>query len=93
MGSDRYRRTVVALDHEGRLLLLVTNEKTTLSALAAFLYTSKLDLKVQSALNLDGAASSGMLITIDSGQAKQVITGNVDGLVASAIAIVEKKLQ
>lgn len=91
--SDRYRRTVVALDQEGKLLMLVTNEKTTLSDLAAFLYTSKPDLKIQSALNLDGDTSSGMLLAAGSGQAMPVTIGNVDGLVASAIAITGRNLR
>jgi len=85
-GSGQFRRTVVAVDNEGRLLILVTKEGVRLSAIAALLYGSKLNLGIRAALNLDGAASSGLIFANDQG-VKDAVTGNVDGLVASAIAI------
>lgn len=87
--SERYRRTVLAVDKEGKLLILVTSEKTTLALVAAFLYTSRPDLKVQSALNMDGDASSGLLIAAGR-SSKPIEIGSVDALVASAIAISSK---
>ena len=90
--NERHRRTVAALDDKGRLVILVTHEETTLSALATFLYTSELVMKIQSALNLDGDASSGLLMIGDRDNTKRIAIGNVDGLVASVIAITERKL-
>jgi uncharacterized protein YigE (DUF2233 family) len=88
--NERHRRTAVALDDKGRLVIVVTHDKTTLSALATFLYTSELVMKVQSALNLDGDASSGLLLD-DPSNGKRISIGNVDGLVASAIAVTGRK--
>ena len=85
-GSGQFRRTVVAVDNGGRLLILVTKEGARLSAIAAFLYGPKLNLGIRAALNLDGGASSGLIFANDQG-VKDAATGNVDGLVASAIAI------
>ena len=85
--EQKYRRTVVAVDGQGRLLILVTRERASLSALASFLYTSPLGLNVQSALNLDGDVSSGLVLAKGS---QLVTVGNVDGLNASSIAIYKK---
>jgi len=82
-GSSRFRRTVAAVDGEGNFLLLVTADGARLSAVAGFLY--KPEFHVLSALNLDGGASSGLLFSIGGGQTSLI--GNVDGLVASVIAI------
>jgi uncharacterized protein YigE (DUF2233 family) len=82
--SKRYRRTVVAVDSVGRLLILVTREATELSAIVSYLFVSNSDLHIQSALNLDGDVSSGIVFARDD--SLQTV-GNVDGLVASAIAI------
>ena len=58
----RARRTVVALDKAGRLLLLVVDTPTlTLSDLGQGLAIS--DLDIDRALNLDGGPSTGMAIT------------------------------
>ncbi|MDX1616931.1 MAG: phosphodiester glycosidase family protein [Candidatus Promineifilaceae bacterium] len=55
------RRTVVALDGDGRLLLiLATRGAFTLAELSRFLQES--DLQLDSALNLDGGASTGLLL-------------------------------
>lgn len=84
--QSRYRRTVAAVDSQGRFLLVVTKQPTTLSAVHSFLYHSTADLGVRSALNLDGDSSSGLIFGEDEG-VKEVVTGTVDGLVASAITI------
>jgi uncharacterized protein YigE (DUF2233 family) len=80
----RYRRTVVAVDSVGRLLILVTRDTTELSAIVSYLFVLSRDLNIQSALNLDGDVSSGLVFSRDD---KVQTLGNVDGLVASAIAI------
>ena len=55
------RRTVVGQDRKGRIVFVVSPEMFfTLNTLAAFLAASDLDL--DTALNLDGGPSSGMLI-------------------------------
>jgi exopolysaccharide biosynthesis protein len=59
------RRTVVALDTDGRLLFIVSpGEAFTLDELADLLASS--DLHIQTALNLDGGASTGMYIKTGS---------------------------
>ena len=56
------RRTVVAQDREGRILMIVTPEGYfTLHQLSAYLTESDLNLDV--ALNLDGGGSTGILVT------------------------------
>jgi uncharacterized protein YigE (DUF2233 family) len=89
--KGRYRRTVSAIDDKGRLLVLVTNENTTLAAVTALLYNPRLNLATQAALNLDGDTSSGMLLTTDTTRTKSIAIGNIDGLIASAIAIIDRK--
>ncbi len=55
------RRTVVAQDKQGRLLLIVSpKEAFSLDELADLLVSS--DLSIQTALNLDGGASTGMYV-------------------------------
>jgi uncharacterized protein YigE (DUF2233 family) len=81
----RSQRTAVAVDANGSLLILVTKEGITLSSLATFLYSSKLNLNVQAVLNLDGGVSSGLLAT--NGTSSEIAIGNTDALVASAVAI------
>jgi hypothetical protein len=75
---------VVAVDAVGRLLILVTRETTELSAIVSYLFVSSRDLNIQAALNLDGDVSSGLVF---ASHGKLQTLGNVDGLVASAIAI------
>lgn len=56
------RRTVIAQDRAGRILIIVTPEGYfTLHQLSAFLTGSDLDLDI--ALNLDGGGSTGILVT------------------------------
>lgn len=85
--EQRYRRTLAGVDGDGRLLILVTRESTTLAGVASFLYTSKLNLNVQTALNLDGDRSSGLLVA-DGKSGIEI--GSIDGLIASAIVIQAK---
>jgi uncharacterized protein YigE (DUF2233 family) len=57
----RSRRTVVASDRQGRLLLILApGGGFTLNELATTLATSDLDL--DAALNLDGGSSSGIIV-------------------------------
>jgi hypothetical protein len=57
----RARRTAIGQDASGRILLVVASSGTfTLADMSDFLLTSDLDLAV--ALNLDGGASSGLLL-------------------------------
>lgn len=88
--SGRYRRTVAAVDGQGRLLILVTRDGATLSSVASFLYGTEHNLGVSSALNLDGDASSGLIFASSEG-IKDSVVGSVDGLVASAIAIGKRR--
>ena len=88
--SGHYRRTVAAVDGQGRLLILVTREGATLSSVVSFLYGSDQGLGVLSAMNLDGDASSGLIFARSEGL-KESIVGSVDGLVASAIAIRKRR--
>jgi uncharacterized protein YigE (DUF2233 family) len=70
--QDRSRRTVIARDSQGRILLIVSNEPAfTLTELAETLHQS--DLQLDAALNLDGGRSTGLYVqterervTIDS---------------------------
>lgn len=58
---DRARRSVVALDRDGHVLLLVCASSTfTLRALSDWLGAS--DLAIDSALNLDGGSSTGLYV-------------------------------
>ena len=84
--QDKYTRSAVAVDDKGRLIILVTTDSISLTSMAYFLYKSKLNLSIQSVLNLDGGPSSGLML---SNQQPGLTTavGNVDALVASAIAI------
>ncbi len=60
--GQRARRTVVALDEQGRVLFLVSSfGHFTLHGLIRYLDAS--DLALDRALNLDGGASSGLLLS------------------------------
>lgn len=55
------RRTVAAIDKQGRLLLIISpNRAFSLDEMADLLASS--DLAIQTALNLDGGASTGMYV-------------------------------
>jgi hypothetical protein len=74
------RRTVVAMDKQGNLLFIISpNEAFSLDELADLLVAS--DLSLETALNLDGGASTGL--AIDTGQHQQVI----DSITALPIVI------
>ncbi len=63
--GQRARRSVVAIDRQGRVLLIaVTSHTFTLRGLADWLLASDLDL--DAALNLDGGSSTGLYV--DSGE-------------------------
>jgi exopolysaccharide biosynthesis protein len=67
--TDRSRRTVIARDAAGRILLIVSDSAVfTLPELAAALKNS--DLELDAALNLDGGRSTGMYVRTDSASVK-----------------------
>ncbi|HZO72095.1 MAG TPA: phosphodiester glycosidase family protein [Ktedonobacteraceae bacterium] len=77
------RRSVVAVDKQGRLLLIVSpNQAFSLDELADLLASS--DLSIQTALNLDGGASTGLYVHAGSQQV------TVDPLTPLPIVIVVK---
>jgi exopolysaccharide biosynthesis protein len=60
--GERARRTVIAQDSESRILLIVAPSATfTLSEISRYLVDS--DLNIDRAINLDGGASTGLLLT------------------------------
>lgn len=60
-GGQRARRTVIAQDQAGRIILLAASwSHFTLEELSRFLRQS--DLEIEIALNLDGGASTGLLL-------------------------------
>ena len=60
--NDRARRTVIAQDDAGRILLILTARSNfTLPELSDFLRNG--DLNLQVALNLDGGTSTGLILT------------------------------
>jgi uncharacterized protein YigE (DUF2233 family) len=75
-------RSVIAIDKQGRLLLIRVNTPLTLSVLANLL-TQK-DLDCVSALNLSGSKESGLYINT---QGKKFQVGRLDSPIASAIAV------
>lgn len=65
--EDRSRRSVIARDQNGRILLIATNTATfTLNELARVLDES--DLQLDAALNLDGGRSTGLFVRTPSAQ-------------------------
>lgn len=77
------RRSVVAVDKQGRLLLIVSpNQAFSLDELADLLASS--DLSIKTALNLDGGASTGLYVHAGSQQV------TVDPLTPLPIVIVVK---
>jgi len=89
--TDQSERGIVALDAKGRLVIMITEGPVTISTAATYLFSSKAGLEIRSALNLVGSRTCGLLVTNSPGKSKQsesaLAVGNVDGLVASAIAI------
>lgn len=79
------RRTVVAIDKQGRLLFIVSPQHAfTLQEMAIQLAHS--DLAIQSALNLDGGASTGLYIN----SATQKVS--VDAFVPLPLVIIVKQV-
>lgn len=59
--GDRARRSVIALDQAGRVLLIASATSSfTLAELAVWLAQS--DLEIDAALNLDGGSSTGLMV-------------------------------
>ncbi|NOK64091.1 MAG: phosphodiester glycosidase family protein [Chloroflexi bacterium AL-W] len=64
---DRAQRTVVAQDRNGRIMFVVSPDRLfTLSGMAQWL--SESDLEIDSALNLDGGSSTGIIVNADAAQ-------------------------
>ena len=62
ISADRARRTIIAQDQTGQILLIVTaRSHFTLSEISQYLLDSDLNLHI--ALNLDGGTSTGLLLT------------------------------
>lgn len=65
--SERDRRTALALDRSGRLLVIACSQASfSLNEFAAWLQQS--DLEIDRALNLDGGASTGLLVNAGAAQ-------------------------
>jgi uncharacterized protein YigE (DUF2233 family) len=59
--GERARRTVIGQDYDGRFLIIITPSATfSLAEMSSYLVDSDLDLDL--ALNLDGGASTGLLL-------------------------------
>jgi uncharacterized protein YigE (DUF2233 family) len=68
--GERARRSAIAIDRSGRLLLIASpTSEFTLSGLATWL--SRSDLEIDRALNLDGGSSTGLFV--DAGEAHEQI--------------------
>ncbi|MGB9634757.1 MAG: phosphodiester glycosidase family protein, partial [Chloroflexaceae bacterium] len=62
---DRARRSALGLDHDGRVVLIVVSAPVfTLGEFSAWLAAS--DLELDSAVNLDGGSSSGLIVRSES---------------------------
>jgi hypothetical protein len=85
--DGRYNRTVVGSDDQGRLLLLVTQDPSSYTAVVSFLYSSDLGPNATAALSMDGGLSSGAIIQAGQLSESPMTAGDVDFLIASAIAI------
>lgn len=60
--GERARRSALAIDRAGRVLLIASpNASFTLAGLAAWLASS--DLEIDAAVNLDGGSSTGLILT------------------------------
>lgn len=83
--GQRARRTAVALDHDGRLLFVVSpTGDFTLRGFADWLRLS--DLGVERALNLDGGSSTGLYLETDT------VVERIDSLVPlPMVLLVEPK--
>lgn len=83
--GQRARRTAVAVDRAGRLLIIVCPTSAfSLQALAAWLASS--DLEIDRALNLDGGSSSGLFV--DAGD----VRWQIDSFVAlPSVLLVEPR--
>lgn len=67
--NERARRSAIALDAEGRVLLIAASSAAfTLPELAAWLAAS--DLGISAAMNLDGGSSTGLLVQSEAAPAR-----------------------
>ncbi|MEM8532336.1 MAG: phosphodiester glycosidase family protein [Chloroflexota bacterium] len=65
--TDRAQRTVVAQDRNGHIVFVISPDRLfTLSGMAHWLAES--DLEIDSALNLDGGSSTGIIVNADAAQ-------------------------
>ena len=88
ISNGTYRRTVVAVDKQGRLLILVTVDPISFRSVVSYLYSSTSGLDITAAFALDSAASSGLLLLNDpKSSSGELAVGSVEGLIASAIEI------
>lgn len=86
--NPKYRRSAVAIDRQGRLLFIATNE-VHLYDLARVLASGADSggLDCVAALNLSGSVESGLLVKV--GKAN-IASGSQESLIASAIAVFHK---
>jgi hypothetical protein len=82
--QQRWPRTAVAVDSTGRVLLIVS-ESATLAEFVEGLLRLNSTLQIQSALNLDGGFSSGLMYQEGKQQYRQV--GSTKTLIGSAILV------
>lgn len=85
INKGEHRRSVVAIDKQGRLLLIAVTTPITLLDLASLL--SQKDLNCVSALNLGGSTDSGLYINT---QVSRSQVGQLNTPIASAIAVFQK---
>lgn len=85
--ASQSRRSVVAMDKQGRLLLIASPGETfSLDQLATLLASS--DLGIETALNLDGGGSTGLYVN-SAGSSSQHIA--IDSLVMLPLVVIIKE--
>lgn len=85
--SDQSRRSVAALDSQGRLLLIASPGSTfSLDQLADLLVSS--DLSISIALNLDGGGSTGLYVSSATSGSRSVA---IDSLVRLPLVVILKE--
>jgi uncharacterized protein YigE (DUF2233 family) len=87
-GGEKYRRSVVAINGQGRLFFITSNE-TGLYDLASFLVKSESEggLACTAALNLSGGEESGLY----ANGGESFVSGNIDVPISTAIAVFLKQ--
>lgn len=85
--ASQSRRSVVAMDKQGRLLLIASPGETfSLDQLATLLAAS--DLGIETALNLDGGGSTGLYVKGNGSSSQHVA---IDSLVALPLVVIIKE--